>query len=259
MLKFLKFFLWAGAIVCLSLNGESWATPLSFGTDEWPPYEDLSNPQAPGFSTEVISRVFENINIPVEIHPYPWVRAQSMVYTGKLDGLYTAFKSAERLQFCHFPDEPLAQDQWVLFIKYRDIKRLSYKSLQDLTGKKIGVVRGAAISPEFWEFVKKHKNYEEATDDAQDFKKLDAGRLDYIVASELNGYSQIKSMNLDNKIIPLLDYPLKKDNLYLMFSKNTTSPVLVNKFSNGLRSFKKTEEYRSIYKKYFDSLPSNAH
>lgn len=131
---------------------------------------------------------------------------------------------------------------------------MTYRKIEDLAGKRVGVVRGAAVSPEFWKFVKEHKNYEEVADDDQNFKKLDLGRLDYIVASEINGLNQLRSLNLSNEIVPLSKYPLKKDYLFLMFSKSTVSPKLVNSFSDALREFKKTEKYKAIYNKYLGSL-----
>ncbi len=243
-----------GLIFLLTAKSEDRTGALKFGTDKWLPYENISNTKSPGYSTEIIRSVFDVLNIPIEVHQYPWARAQLMVYTGKLDGLFTAFKSEERLKFCYFPNEPLTQDQWVIFVKKRDLNRLPYRKLQDLLGKRVGVVRGAAVSPEFWKFVKEHKNYEEVANDDQSFKMLDLGRFDYIVASEINGLNQIRSMNLGNEIVPLSTYPLKKDYLFLMFSKSTVSPMLVNSFSTALREFKKTEKYQAIYKKYLGSL-----
>jgi len=245
----------AGRLLARMLAGMICATamaaPLQLGTDEWAPYETLNDVQAPGFSVEVIRRVFAGMGQQVEIHQFPWARAQAMVYQGKNDGLFSAFKNAERMENCYYPDEPLVSDRWVLFVREDNLNRLAFHSLADLDGRTVGVVRGAAVSPEFWSFVKSHGNYEEAVDDDEDFRKLLAGRVDYVVASFANGMlERIRILN-GGVIQPLPGAVLKEDSMYLIFSKRTVPLSLVQSFSKALHQFKQTEEYRAIFQRYF--------
>jgi polar amino acid transport system substrate-binding protein len=136
------------------------------------PYEDLQDSAAPGFSTEVIRAVLESMKMDYTFSSYPWARSLQMVYSGDVDALYSAFWSAERAQKCLFPREPLIHGEWVFFIRKADVGLLKFNSYDDLIGKRIGALNGAAISPEFWAFAKTHHTVELGTFDEQNFKKL---------------------------------------------------------------------------------------
>ncbi|AXE33622.1 substrate-binding periplasmic protein [Chromobacterium phragmitis] len=230
------------------------AAALQLGTDEWAPYETVNEQQAPGFSVEVIRRVFDLMGQPVEIRQYPWARAQSMAYSGQNDGLFSAFRNAEREAHCYYPDEPLAQDRWLLFVRRDNLNRLAYHSLADLKGRLVGVVRGAAVSPDFWAAVRRDNDYEEAVDDDANFCKLLAGRVDYVVASQANGAQERFRIPGGEQIAALPGAVLKEDALYLIFSRRTVSPKTVATFSRTLRQFKQSGEYRAIFQRYFPGM-----
>jgi hypothetical protein len=110
----------------LMINSGTWAETLRIATDKWVPYENLSDPAAPGFSTEVLKAVFASMDIDITIEEYPWKRALHEVYNGKSDALYSGFWSEERAQYCYFPQEPLIQERWVLFIEREHIGTLTF-------------------------------------------------------------------------------------------------------------------------------------
>ncbi|WP_434634569.1 substrate-binding periplasmic protein [Chromobacterium sp. CV08] len=240
----------------IGMIGAAWSAPvpLQLGTDEWSPYETVNESQAPGFSVEVIRRVFEAMGQPVEIHQYPWARAQSMAFSGQNDGLFSAFRNAERAAHCYYPDEPLALDRWVLFVRRDNLNRLAFHSLADLKGRLVGVVRGAAVSPAFWNAVKSSGNYEESVDDDANFRKLLAGRVDYVVASQANGARERFRIPGGEQIAALPGAVLKEDALYLIFSKQSVNQKTVAAFSKALRQFKQTGEYRAIFQRYFPDM-----
>ena len=51
------------------------AAPLQLVTDQWVPYENLSDAAAPGFSTEVLRGVFAAMKQEVSFEEFPWARA----------------------------------------------------------------------------------------------------------------------------------------------------------------------------------------
>jgi polar amino acid transport system substrate-binding protein len=245
-------FLGVACAVTLVLAGQpSIAAPLRLVTDQWIPYENLSDPEAPGFSTEVLKGVFASMSQEASFEEFPWARAAQLVFRGERDALFTAFYNDERARFCHFPKEPLARDKWIFFVRTADAGRLRFSSFEDLVGHEIAVLRGASISPEFWDFVRQHRNIAETASDEANFRMLDAGRVDYVVASFVNGMRLIRSLGLEGKIEPLSSRSLKEDNLYVIFSKERISPAFVEAFSEALRRFKQTEAFRAIYRKYF--------
>ena len=227
------------------------AAPLQLVTDQWIPYENLSDAEAPGFGTEVLKQVFVAMGQEASFEEFPWARAAGLVFRGERDAIFTAFRNDERTTFCRFPDEPLARDKWVFFVRASDAGRLKFSSFDDLVGHDIAVLRGASISPEFWNFVRQHQNFAETASDEANFRMLEAGRVDYVVASFANGMRLIGSLGLDGKVQPLLSRSLKEDDMYVIFSKERVSPAFVDSFSNALHQFKQSEAFRAIYLKYF--------
>jgi polar amino acid transport system substrate-binding protein len=224
---------------------------LKIATDVWLPYENISNHGAPGFSTEVIRQVLHGMNVDSEILEFPWARAVKDVFEGKRDALYTAFRTEERAEYCHYPEEPLARDKWVFFVRSADIHQLSFSSYDEIQNRRIGVLRSASVTEEFWKFVREHGNYEEVETDQLNFKKLAKGRLDYVVTSYSNGVILAREMGLAGQIAPLESPVIKEDDLYIIFSKRTVTADFVQRFSDRLKAFKKTAAYRSIYARYF--------
>src|SRR3984893_5977272 len=170
------------------------AAPLQLVTDQWIPYENLSNTDAPGFSTEVLKQVLTAMGQEASFEEFPWARAAGLVFRGERDAIFTAFRNDERARFCHFPNEPLARDKWVFFVRAADAGRLRFSSFDDVVGHDIAVLRGASISPEFWDFVRRHRNFTETASDEANFRMLEAGRVDYVVASFANGMRLIGSL-----------------------------------------------------------------
>ena len=224
---------------------------LKVAVDVWHPYEDISDQQAPGFSTEVITHVFQSMGVEMSLKEYPWARGLKNVYEGISDALFTAFPSEERRRYCYYPDEPLAIEKWILFIRSEDKDTFQFRSYDDLINKNIGVLRGASVSEEFWAFVKRHNNYQEVTVDELNFEKLMLGRIDCIVTSHSNGMVLVKKKGLKGRVVPMLSRIIKEDNLYIIFSKKTVTSDFVKEFSRELRHFKKSEGYQLIYEKYF--------
>jgi polar amino acid transport system substrate-binding protein len=233
----------------------STAAPLQLVTDQLIPFENLSDVEAPGFSTEVLKHVFAAMDQEASFEEFPWARALELVFRGERDALFTALRNDERARFCYFPDAPLLRQKWVFFVRAADAGRLKFSSFDDLVGHDIAVQRGAAVSPEFWDFVRQHRNFTETASGEANFRMLQAGRVDYAVASFDQGMRLIGSLGLYGKVQPLLSRSLKEGDMYVIFSKQRVSPAFVDAFSNALHQFKQTAAFGAIYRKYFPATP----
>lgn len=240
----------AAALSVLSVHLAS-ADKLNIATDVWLPYENISNTEAPGFSTEIIQAVMQNMTVEIEIREFPWARGLKDVYEGNADALYSAFWTKERAEFCHFPEEPLNLEKWVFFVRTDDAERLAFSSYQELHDKRIGILRGASVTKEFWEMVRGFENYEEVETDELNLKKLYNKRIDYVVTSYSNGIMLAQSLGLGNDVRALPTPVIKEDSLYIMFSKRTITEEFVSEFSNQLESFKNSQDFQVIWEKYF--------
>lgn len=248
-MQFLKIFSFF-VIFCIGTYGEgSEAKQLSLVCDEWPPYQIAGNGRLSGFSTEIVEIVFVRMKTAIPtIDIYPWKRAIFMIEKGKADALFSANFTEERAAFAFYPDEPLISSPWVMWVRKED--ELLFRSFEDLLGKKVGIVRGYSYTAEFWDFVKKYDVYDEVVNDEMNFKKLDAGRIDFVLAEFGNGLHIVRKLKL-NKIIPLIKNPVKTDELYVIFNKKTVSRSFVDRFSEELKKLKQEFFYENLYKKYF--------
>ncbi len=176
---------------------------------------------------------------------YPWKRAITMLENGNADALFSVNFTQDRSNVAFYPEEPIVVSPWVMWVREED--GLNFESFDDLIGKRVGVVRGYSYTPEFWMFIKQHQLYQEVVSDELNFKKLSAGRLDYIAAELGNGLYLYRTLNLEKKIIPLLKTPLKKDGLFIIFNKDKVSRTFVDKFSTELKKLKEGPFYKYLY------------
>ena len=222
------------------------------------PFEDLSNDKAPGFSVEVLRQVFAAMGQDAAFEAFPWSRSWMMIARGEADGIFSDSRSSERERICAYPDEPLKQERWVLFVRSADIGRLKFSSFDDLVGHDVavhgpvpGVPENPTVLPELWQFLREHHNMVETGGGGTSFRMLVTGRVDYAVVNLSIGMGVIARGGLSGKIKPLLSGSVIEDGVYACFSKARVSPAVVDAFSRALKQFKQTEAYQAIYRKYF--------
>ncbi|MCJ2162927.1 MULTISPECIES: transporter substrate-binding domain-containing protein [unclassified Pseudodesulfovibrio] len=214
--------------------------------DIWPPYQMNTQYAVTGLSAELVKAVYNRMGITrVEIQSRPWKRALDMVRFGEAEALFSANFTSDREDYLYYPDEPLFESQWVIWTK----GNTQIQSLEDLKGKTIGVVLGYSYTPEFWKFIKTYCNVEEVYNDDSNFKKLSLGRLDATVAEYANGLFLAEKLSAPD-LRPQVGVTIKKDGLYIVFSRDHTDAKFVTQFSNELRKFKTTIEFKNLWEKY---------
>ena len=238
-------------IVLLSIAANLQANPsrINLICDSWPPYQIVEHGQVTGFSTEVVRNVLSKMAVEINgLESVPWKRAMVMIKEGDADGLFSINYSKERAIFAHYPQHAIANSPWVIWVRDKD--NLGIKSLEDLKGKTIGIVRGYSYTSEFFDFIKTQASSDEVTSDEQNFLKLHAERVDAIVAELGNGLYILNKLGYQN-ISPLLDAPIKTDGLYIIFNKTNISKTFADAFSTELGKFKSDPLYKKLYDKYF--------
>ncbi|GBC63003.1 hypothetical protein DENIS_3992 [Desulfonema ishimotonii] len=244
-IKVISFFI---IMLVLATDAVAEKDGLTIVCDEWPPYQVVEQNNISGFSTRVVKAVFKKMDVSINsIKAYPWKRAITMLEKGKADALFSASFSEARTAFAYYPEEMLVESPWVLWVREED--DLKFDTYDDLIPKKIGVVSGYSYTREFDDFLKKHGNYEEVFMDDLNFKKLNAGRIDYAVAELGNGSYLISKLGL-GEIIPLKENPIKSNGLYIIFNKNNIPESFVKQFSEALKKFKNDSLYRYWHDEY---------
>lgn len=234
-------------LVLWAIIGSTTQQPMRLVCDIWPPYQVESNGVVTGYSAELVQAVYEKMGVPIEkITAYPWKRALSIMEHGRADALFSANYTDERRLFARYPEEVLAESPWIIWSRGKK----AIQSLDDLKGKRIGVVIGYSYTRQFWDFIETYCIVEKVTSDEINFKKLNFGRLDATVAEYGNGLHLIKEFGLHSiKAQPAAE--IKRDGLYIMFNRDNISDSFVQDFSKELKRFKTTAEHTKLREKYF--------
>lgn len=215
-------------------------------TLDWEPYVG-QNMKNQGYVAEVVKEAFKRGGMDVEIQFHQWSRVVGLAKAGKVDGYFPEYLSDEVKKYAEFstpmPGGPLG------FFKRTD-KDISYTVLQDLKGKKIGVVKGYVNTKEFDDAAFLTKDA--AKDDLTNFKKLVAGRLDLLVADKFVGTHLMKT-NMPDKAtaVEFISPPLAEPELYVCISnKATANAEKLKAFNAGFEQIKADGTLEKILKSH---------
>jgi polar amino acid transport system substrate-binding protein len=241
-----------------TLGGGAAAEPLRLLTSRLLPFQNLDDDKTPGFSVEVLRRVFAAMDQDASFENFPWDRSWRMMLRGERDGMVTVLPTSDRERICSFPDEPLKHERWVLFVRTADIATLKFSSFDDLVGHDVavhspadGVFEQPTVSPELWKFLREHHTMVETSGGSESLRMLAAGHVDYAVVNLTVGRRDAAVIGLSGKVEPILSRSVIEDGFSVCFSKARVSPSLVEAFSRALKEFKQTEAFQAIYGKYF--------
>ena len=150
-----------------------------------PPYVFLDEDHKPkGILVVKITQALERINIQAEFEINNWSRSFRRVKNGEIDAIIPTLKSPDREKFLLYPETPIALFNMIMAKHVSDPRQTA--NINALTGKSVGRIRGARVTPAFDNAIseQKFKLEERAT-----FGQLALGvahrRLDYAVGPEL--------------------------------------------------------------------------
>lgn len=141
---------------------------------EWPPYTTASDGH--GASDAVVRAAFAAMGDELDIRYMPWQRAVLAVKRDpSVDGVFPTYASKDRNDFCHW-SQPIGKSP-VGLAERRDAP-LSWKSLDDLKGLRLGVVQGYVNTADFdAKLASGELSAEKTPDDSANLRKLLAHRL----------------------------------------------------------------------------------
>ncbi len=227
--------------VSLLLVGSAWADGLMLTTENAPPfnYSNDDGKTIVGSATEAIHELFKRAKIPYKIEMYPWVRAIEMARANKDTCVYSTTRTEEREKSFLWVG-PVAPNNWVLFGKADSTITLA--TLEDAKKYKLGGYRGDAVTLylEGQQFT-----IDEAVNDEQNAKKLEAGRIElWATGSQIGPFVAAK---LKVRIKPLLNF--KKTELYLACNTSVAAETIAT-LNATLQAMAKDGTTDRINKKY---------
>ena len=224
-------------------------TTLTIATGELPPY--VSEQPENSFLTDLFAEIAKEMGVKLEFKFLPWKRCEKYVEELKACAAIPYVPTPERVQKFDF-SEPLYTKQTKFFCYSPDItkKSIVYKELSDLKNYRIGGVRGY-----FYEkiFLDAGLNVDLVTTEEQNFRKLQAGRVDLIPALETLGWYMISKLFPPEEVEKFftLEKPLDVGANYLMMSKQyPDAQNLMAKFNAALKAVKDSGVYQQVAKKH---------
>ena len=221
--------------------------PLIIVTDPWPPFSLLENQSINGTDAEIIKAVFAQLKIPISLKIYPWKRCISMVEEQEADAILDISVTPERKVFLSFPEEPVSEGVTVFFTKKE--RQISFSTLQDLNGLRAGALLGYSYCEEL-DKTSFMINADRVPSLKQNFRKLLAGRIDFLVEVDAVGFFTAKTMGISDQIKIIPNAHFCHGGNYLAFAKKPGHDLLAAKFGKALRIFKTTKNYQQILQKY---------
>lgn len=242
-------FLW---VMLAFANISTAKSSVVMATGEWPPYTTEASDNY-GFFTEIVTAVFDEMEITPNYKFFPWKRCAKMVKDGNAWAAFPYTPNDERKETFAFSDV-VATSRSVFFFVDEKLKNTSWEKLEDLKPYDIGGV-GGYFYEEAFENAGLDVDY--ASKEIVGFKKLLRGRLDFFPVNELVGWELVKD-NFPNKVDELdtLDKPLSTSPLSLMVLKSDQESIqLLKKFDAALQKIKDKGIYKNILDKYLFNQP----
>ncbi len=239
-------------LFCLITSLNAFLTPshaqqkLIFNTVNFPPYE-IEYPEGDGrkgFDVELLEKIFQHLDTPIEIEFIHWKRGLRKTISGLSTGI---FSCSARDNF--YLSDPISTATDALFFKSDfDFKKYPIESIKDLTrfpDLKVGGVAGYKILEHLDEF---SLPYETSADDATAFEKLFAGRFDIFLTTKEFATFTLNKLGLSH----LVTYkPLKYKNYHVCFSKSWDNILGIrDDFNKVLKQFRQDGTYDAIHDRY---------
>lgn len=219
----------------------------------WQPYcgEELSHG---GIFSEIVTAAYARKGYTVRYTDMPWARVLETVKDGDLDAAACAYYTEERNETYFFSD-PVMQGGALVLYKKKGTDITAWKTMEDLRGYRIGVLRGSAYTSEFdqADFLEK----EAASSELFNLKKLLAGRLDlvlmdpavanYFIRQYLTDQEEFDTDEFDTVSPPLNE----GQSVYLMFSRAIPDiQIKIQALNEGLKEIREDGTYNDILQKY---------
>ena len=191
-------------------------------------YFDKSNPpfmyqngEAVGLYPSIVKEIYRRLNQNVVCVSVPWIRALTEVKKSPV-GIGGLYKNSEREQFLDFTI-PLYQEKLVIY--YLKTTKIKINTLQDLYGKKVGVIRGWSYG-DYFDSTVKNGNFitEETTSDILNMKKLINKRLDVVIAIVNSGDKAVSKVDIGNQIQK--SDPILYLDVYIAYNKKINKQLL---------------------------------
>jgi len=234
---------------------------LKCGWYPWDPYQYIAEvhgtKQLTGLDIQLLQAIFANAGYRVSFDEVSWKQHQLDVRNGVRDIAAGAFKNPDRSKYAYF-SSPYRKESDVVYVRKGEGSRYGSSNAAELLSRfrenntRLGIINGFYYGPELMEFIQDPANASRIVavgDDVANFqnlldRKIDAFAADRLVAATL-AWKQGWQLEVEE-----LSPPVFAENIHVMFSKQSTTPALVETFNRSLEELKQSGRYADIVRAY---------
>jgi len=213
-------------------------------------YKNKDTGEADGLYPTIVKALFDKIGVDVSVVAYPWKRVMLLSGKGSV-GAAGIYKNSERILIYDYSDS-IFDERVVVFM--RADHAFPFQTVEDLKGKRVGVVRGWSYGDTF-DTARKQSLFvvEDSVSDELNFRKLDLGRLDCVIAIDLSGELVFKKLEFKNEIIAS-NVPMLMISTHIAFSKESNKRDLIQKLNHAIAELKAEDAYKDMIGSAFEDI-----
>jgi len=212
-----------------------------------------------GLDLNLAKKAFEKVNVEVEVvKEMAWGDLLNDLKEGKMDIVISALRKETREEFAYY-SEVFRSSVNVLYVKKGNASKYDLDSVDEMLNMfkqssfKLGVVDGYSYGKkEVDDYVRDPLNASKivkAPNDESLFSFIERGYIDGFLIDQIVGADISYKKKLQN-IAEEYPLPISELPYYVIFSKKTTDPALVEDFNEGLRLMRRTGEYNRMVQEY---------
>jgi polar amino acid transport system substrate-binding protein len=219
-------------------------------TLEYPPYEFQGKNGPSGIAVELVREVFKRMEQPYTIEILPWGRAIREVETGRYDGIFTIYKTPQRLTFLDYVDEVLIDQSIALFTLRKNNIHFDGR-LNSLAPYRIGVMHKVSYGAEIDKAIRTGVFESVVTTDTgrRSFELLLAGRVEVVIINKLGALEIIKQLGIEELVAEVPSYRYEIPS-FIAFSMAKALDKTRLEVEQTLREIKKDGTYDKILQEY---------
>lgn len=204
---------------------------ITYSTNpNYPPYDWAVGNGFEGASIDLLKMVVPQ-GVTLKPAVYPWKRALRLAEEGKIDLLVSLRITPERSRYLVFTTHRAFPNPIVVFV--RKDQAFAFTSWDELKSRRGGVSLGDTFGGGFDEYWKRELNVDVASNMENNFRKLEAGRIDYFVTGKYVGEAYF-AISPPCKALIALDPPVSDQDIHFGFSRLSPCAALVKQVSANL-------------------------
>ncbi|BEP28402.1 substrate-binding periplasmic protein [Helicovermis profundi] len=220
---------------------------LVFAIGEWAPYvsETIDNQ---GFTTEIVKKAFDEVNIDTEFKFYTWAKTLKEVNSHNSFATFPWSFNKDRAKDFLFTDPITVSETKLMYLDGGNAPK-DYTDIKSLKKYKIGGVKDYSYVSLF---DKENIEIDISLKEDEAIKKLYNKRIDLLPASPLVAHDFItKTYPNEIEKFKFLKTPIESLDMGLLVDKNyPNAKEYIQKFNEGLAKLKATGDYDKILQKH---------